>query len=228
MPAPISIVIPTLDVADRIGPCLGALAEGLHEGLIHELILSDGGSIDQISEVADAVGARLITAPRGRGAQLSAGAGEARGPWLLLLHADSELQEGWTGAVRHHLRQHPERAGYFRLRFSARGPMAHLTSGWANMRARWLGLPFGDQGLLVPSAMLQEVGGVPDLPLMEDVALARRLRGRLRRLDAEIVTSAERYQKNGWLRQGVGNLWRQVRFLCGARPERLLKGYERR
>ena len=228
MPAPLSIVIPTRDVADRIGPCLGALTEGLHEGLVHELILSDGGSGDAIAQIADDIGARLVTGDRGRGAQLAAGVRAARGAWLLLLHADSQLGAGWTRAVRAHLQDHPDRAGYFRLRFAASGPMARLTSGWANLRARVFGLPFGDQGLLVSRAVLDQVGGVPALPLMEDVALARRLRGRLRGLGAEIVTSAERYQRNGWARQGLGNLWRQIRFLCGARPESLLKGYERR
>ena len=228
MPAPLSIVIPTLDVADRIGPCLGALTEGLHQGLIRELILADGGSTDAIAEVADTVGAHLITGPRGRGTQLGAGTRQARGAWLLLLHADSELQPGWSEAVLGHLRRHPSKAGYFRLRFSSGAPMARLTAGWANLRARLFGLPFGDQGLLVPAALLSEVGGVPDLPLMEDVALARRLRGRLHRIDAEILTSAERYRRNGWARQGLGNLWRQIRFLCGVPPERLVRGYERR
>ena len=227
MPAPLSIVIPTLNVADRLGPCLGALADGLHAGLIREVILSDGGSEDAIADVADAVGARLVTGPKGRGMQLSTGVRTARGAWVLLLHADSELEAGWSESVLGHLRNHPDKAAFFRLRFASGHPLARLTEQWARLRARIFGLSYGDQGLLISREMLQEIGGVPELPLMEDVALARRLRGRLRPLGARITTSAERYQRNGWLRQGLGNLWRQVRFLCGAQPETLLKGYER-
>jgi glycosyltransferase involved in cell wall biosynthesis len=94
MSAPLSVVIPTLNAADRIGPCLGALGEGLMAGLIHELIIADGGSDDAVAELADALGARLVTAPRGRGQQLAAGAQAAHGDWFLFLHADTVLPPG--------------------------------------------------------------------------------------------------------------------------------------
>ena len=228
MRAPLSIVIPTLNVADRLGPCLGSLAGAVGEGLICEVILSDGGSDDEIADVAEAVGARLVSGPSGRGLQLAAGARAAKGEWLLFLHADSVPGPDWAAAVRAHMADHPDSAGFFLLRFDSTHPMAKLTAHWANLRARLTGLAYGDQGLLVSRALLAQSGGVPELPLMEDVALARRLRGRLRCIGTTLTTSAERYERNGWLRQGIGNLWRQVRFLCGARPERLAKGYERR
>ena len=222
--APVSVVIPTLDVAGRIGPCLGALGEGV-AGLIREVILADGGSSDAIAEVADATGARLVTAPRGRGSQLAAGARAARGDWLLFLHADTRLVPGWSEAVRRHLAGGPERAGYFRLRFDSEDMMAGVTAGWANLRSRAFRLPYGDQGLLVARALYDRAGGHPEIPLMEDVALARRLGRRLVPLDAVAVTSAERYLREGWVRRGARNLSTVALWFAGASPERLAERY---
>jgi len=228
MSAPVSVIIPTLDAADRIGPCLAALAEGLGEGLIRELIVADGGSSDAIAEVADAVGARLVMAPRGRGSQLAAGAAAARGAWLLFLHADTVLAPGWAAAVQAHIRDRPGKAGYFGLGFDAAGPMPRVVAGWANLRARAFGLPYGDQGLLVAKALYDRVGGHPLIPLMEDVALVRRLgRRRLARLAGTAVTSAARYAAEGWLRRGARNLSILALYFLGVPPERLARRYVR-
>ena len=226
MSAPLSVVIPTLDAAHRIGPCLGALGEGIEE-LIHEVILADGGSTDATREAADATGARLVRTAPGRGTQLAAGARAAGGAWLLFLHADTVLAPGWTGAVRRHIAARPDHAGYFRLAFASRHPMARVTAGWANLRARALGLPYGDQGLLIARALYDRVGGYPDIPLMEDVALARRLGRRLVALDAVAVTSAERYARDGWVRRGARNLTTQALWFLGVPPERLAGRYRR-
>lgn len=226
MTAELSIVIPTLDAADRIGPCLAALAEPLGEGLIRELILADGGSSDDIGAVADAVGAELVRAPRGRGTQLAAGAAAARGGWLLFLHADTVPEPGWAHAVRAHMRDHPDNAGWFRLRFDATGLSPRIVARWANLRARHLGLPYGDQGLLIRRDLYMRVGGHPPVPLMEDVALARALRGRLRVLDSVAVTSAARYEAEGWLLRGLRNWSLLMRYLMGAKPDSLVSRYE--
>ncbi|HSF96811.1 MAG TPA: TIGR04283 family arsenosugar biosynthesis glycosyltransferase [Thermohalobaculum sp.] len=228
MSAPVSVVIPTWQAANSIGPCLAALTEGLMEGLIAELILADGGSDDAIAEIAEAAGARLVVAPRGRGRQLAAGAEAARGAWLLFLHADTVLAPGWAAAVLAHMNRHPDRAGYFALRFDAAGLAPRLVAGWANLRARLFGLPYGDQGLLVSRALYAQSGGYPEIPLMEDVALARRLgRRRLARIGAEVVTSAERYARDGWLRRGWRNLTTLALYFLGMSPERLAERYGR-
>ncbi len=146
----------------------------------------------------------------------------AQGRWLLVLHADTVLQEGWAGVVAEHI-QASDRAGWFRLRFDRGG---RFVAGWANLRSR-LGLPYGDQGLLMPRSLYDAVGGYADQPLMEDVAMARSLRGRMVRLDAVAVTSAAKYRAQGWVRRGVRNLWTLVRYACGASPERLAKSYRR-
>ena len=136
MRAPISIVIPTLNAASVLPETLAHLAEGLGEGLIRELVISDGGSSDGIRALAEEAGAIFVEGPAGRGGQLARGIAAAEGPWFLALHADTHLSEGWSEAVFAHLRDHTDRAGYFRLAFRARGPAPTVFAAWANMRSR--------------------------------------------------------------------------------------------
>lgn len=227
MPAPISIVIPTLNAAAELPACLASLTEGLPAGLISELVISDGGSGDATLDIADAAGAVVVTGPASRGGQLRRGVAAARAPWVLVLHADTHLEPGWSEGVTQHLRDWSDRAGYFRLAFRARGIMPGLVAGWANLRSQLLGLPYGDQGLLLPRAVYEAAGGYPDQPLMEDVALVRAVRGPLMMLPSEARTSALRYQRDGWLRRGARNLWTLTRYGLGVSPERLARSYRR-
>ncbi len=228
MPAPIAVIIPSLNAAHALPAATEALLGGLTGGLLAELILSDGGSTDGISDVARELGATLVTGPKGRGGQIARGVAAARAPWVLILHADTHLSDDWVRAARSHMENHPDMAGWFKLGFRANGFAPRLVAGGANLRSRLLGLPYGDQGLLVARTTLEEVGGVPEIPLMEDVALALRLKGRLRPLDAIALTSAERYETEGWLRRSGGNLGTLMRYFLGASPEKLVARYERR
>jgi len=225
MPAQLSIVMPTLNAADRLGPVLGALKPGLDIGLIRELVISDGGSSDATEEIAEEVGATWISGPRGRGGQLLRGAEVARGDWLLFLHSDTVLSENWANEVRQHLNTQ-SKAGHFRLRFEADEFAPRFVEAWVRLRVRVFGLPYGDQGLLISRELYDRVGGFSDMPLMEDVDLAGRLRGRLVALDAVAMTGADRYLQVGWLRQGSRNLWRLVRFKCGVPVTRLMGDYD--
>ncbi|WP_316014234.1 TIGR04283 family arsenosugar biosynthesis glycosyltransferase [Roseobacter sp. HKCCA0434] len=225
MPAPISIVIPTLNAAESIGPTLASLTPGLFEGLVAELILADGGSTDGIEAIAAEAGATLIEAPKGRGQQLAAGCAAARGDWLMVLHADTVLSPEWCDAVRTHLQGHADSAGYFALRFDDPSLPARLVAGWANLRARLFGLPYGDQGLLVSRTAYRAAGGYAAIPLMEDVALVRRLS--LRALPATATTSAARYRRDGWLRRGARNLTTLCLYFAGVAPEKLADRYAR-
>ncbi len=227
MRAPLSIVIPTLDAEAALPATLTALFEGVEAGLLRELILSDGGSGDGTARIAGAAGARLVQGPPGRGGQLRRGAEAAAGPWLLFLHADSQPAPGWSKPVLDHIQTRPRRAAAFRLSFRATGPGARLTAGWANLRSRVFCLPYGDQGLLIPRPLYDRIGGFPDIPLMEDVVMARALKGRLDLLAHPIATSAERYLREGWLKRGAKNWWTMARFLAGADPARLARGYEK-
>ncbi len=227
MRAPVSVVIPTLDAAARLPACLTALMEGVEAGLIRELVISDGGSRDATAEIAQEAGAALITGTPSRGGQLRRGARVAKGEWLLFVHADTVLAPGWAAAVAAHVARGEARAACFRLRFDVGGLRAALVAGWANLRTRVLGLPYGDQGLLVPRGMYDAAGGYRDIPLMEDVAMARALRGRLALLPVSARTSAARYVAEGWFRRGLRNLWTLARYLCGADPSALARGYRR-
>lgn len=226
MRAPLSVVIPTLNVAALLPQTAEALLTGVTEGMIGELIVSDGGSDDGTLEVARALGAVIVEGPAGRGGQIARGVALARGEWVMILHADTHLGPYWVESVVRHMAGHPGEAGYFRLAFRARGMAPALVAFGANLRSKVLGLPYGDQGLLVQCAVLKDVGGVPEVPLMEDVALARALKGRLRMLEAVAETSAARYKADGWTRRILRNVWTLLRYCAGVRPADLMRGYE--
>ncbi|MGR3320345.1 MAG: TIGR04283 family arsenosugar biosynthesis glycosyltransferase [Pseudooceanicola sp.] len=225
MRAPLSIVIPTLDASRDLPGCAAALFEGLEAGLIREVVVSDGGSTDGTRAAADELGAVWTEGPASRGGQLRRGAVQAEGEWLLFLHADTRLAPGWADAVLRHMATGD--AGYFRLSFDRGGLRSRIVAGWANMRSLLFGLPYGDQGLCLPSGLYQAVGGYPDIPLMEDVAIARALRGRLRPMEGTAVTSAARYERGGWVRRGARNLTTLLRYLAGTDPARLAAAYRR-
>lgn len=225
MRAPLSVVIPTLNAEIGLATSLPALMEGLSSGVIREVIFSDGGSVDGTKLMAEDSGAVFVTGPASRGGQLRRGAEAAGGEWLLFLHADTVLSPGWSAAVEAHLPS--AQPGYGRLQFAGGGFAGRLVAGWANLRSRVFGLPYGDQSLLIPRSLYKQVGGYRDIPLMEDVAMARALRGRLHALPYVAMTSAERYQRNGWLRRGSRNLWTLIRFFFGVSPERLAADYRR-
>ncbi|MEP6017914.1 MAG: TIGR04283 family arsenosugar biosynthesis glycosyltransferase [Paracoccaceae bacterium] len=221
MRAPISVVIPTLNAANNLPACLAALVEALDAGLIRELIVSDGGSEDDTLVLADAWGAAIVSGPPSRGGQLRRGCEAAKADWFLILHADTVLSEGWSDKVKSHFRTN--KAGWFRLRFDKGG---RAIAAWANIRSRW-GLPYGDQGLLLPASLYNEVGGFSDIPLMEDVALARALKGKLTEFPAIALTSADRYHKHGWIKRSARNFWTLVRYFAGVSPHELARRYNR-
>lgn len=224
MRAKLSVVIPTLNAEDGLKRSLPALAEGLEAGVIRELVISDGGSCDATQSIADAAGAVVIEGAPSRGGQLRRGAEAAAGAWFLFIHADTVLPAGWARMVQGHIETRGGAAA-FRLRFDARGFAPSFVALWANLRSRFFGLPYGDQGLLISRETYDAVGGFADIPLMEDVAMARALRGRIALLPAAATTSAERYQTQGWMRRGARNLVLLLRYFLGARPEDLARRY---
>jgi rSAM/selenodomain-associated transferase 2 len=214
--ARLSIVIPALNAEARLAATLSAL------GPAPEIIIVDGGSTDRTVAIATDAGARVLTAPRGRGSQIAAGVAAATYPWLLILHADTRRGPGWRQAVMAH-QAHPGQAGYFRFALDSHDPRARRLERLVAWRCRALGLPYGDQGLLIHRDLLAAVGGVRPLPLMEDVDLVRRLgRLRLRALSANAVTSAERWERDGYLRRSARNLLCLSLWAVGV-PPRLIR-----
>ena len=225
MRAPISVVIPVLNAQSDLARSAAALMEGVDAGLIREMIVSDGGSSDHSKDVAEELGAVWLSGAASRGGQLRRGCAAAQGDWILVLHADTQLEEGWSKAVAAHL--HRSEAAYFRLAFNATSLPARFVAGWANLRARLFSLPYGDQALLISRDLYQEIGGFEEIALMEDVAIARALKGRLRALPAHAITSAEKYERAGWLRRGSRNLLVLLRYFAGTPIETLARAYRK-
>ena len=220
----ISIVVPALDAAIFLPACLAALAEAPDA----ERLLVDGGSTDGTSGIARAAGWRVIDAPRGRGLQLAAGARAASGDWLLFVHADTVLAPGWHTEASAFAADPANSgyAGFFRLAFDTADPRAARVARLANWRARALGLPYGDQGLLIARATYERRGGYRPLPLMEDVDFVRRLgRANLRELPATATTSAARYERDGWWGRPARNLLCLTLWSAGVSPGTIARLY---
>jgi rSAM/selenodomain-associated transferase 2 len=217
MAATLSIVIPTFQAAGALDRTLRAIGAELCAG--DEIVVVDAGSDDGTSEIAASAGARILTTARGRGAQLAAGSASAKCDWLLFLHADTVLEAGWRHLAGQ-LMADPagsDRAGYYRLALDDDGPAARRIERMARWRARVLGLPYGDQGLLISRSLYAAVGAYRPLPLMEDVDLVRRVgRGRLVELAGRAVTSAARYRRDGWWLRPARNLLCLGLYFVGA------------
>jgi rSAM/selenodomain-associated transferase 2 len=206
----VGVVIPALDEADEVAAAVAsARAEGAPVWVV------DGGSRDATCRRAEAAGARVVTGPRGRAAQLQAGVAAAEADALVLLHADTRLPAGWRRALEAALADPRVVGGAFRLRFDRRTPGLRVVEWGAHLRAALFRLPYGDQALFVRRAVLEAVGGIPQAPIMEDLDLVRALgaRGRLALLPLEATTSARRYLAGGVWR----TMWRHWTAAAGWR-----------
>lgn len=170
----------------------------------------------------------MIEAPRGRGSQLAAGAEAATGDWLLFLHDDTLLGTGWreeAGAFMDRVGDE-YRAAAFTLRFNHRGMGAKRVAALANLRARLLGCPYGDQGLLISRRFYDHLGGYRPYPVMEDVDLVRRIGWRrITILKSAAITSSHKYKRDGWWRRPVKNLGLLALYFLGASPDWLARRY---
>jgi rSAM/selenodomain-associated transferase 2 len=187
----VSIVVPALDEAAALPTCLAALRAQTPP---FELLVVDGGSRDATVELAQRLGARVLAAPRGRGRQLAAGAAAARGDVLLFVHADTRLPPRALDRLRAAVAR-GRAAGAFTMRFDRPGPVWRLVEVIADAWCAATGNLFGDRAMFATRAAYEQVGGFRDLPLMEDLDLALRLRRagvRLTMLRGPVVTSARR------------------------------------
>ncbi|MEW6325906.1 MAG: TIGR04283 family arsenosugar biosynthesis glycosyltransferase, partial [Nitrospirota bacterium] len=191
-----------------------------------ELIIVDGGSRDGTVDIARRLTPHVITSERGRAAQMNAGAAEARGAILLFLHADTLLEPSALDAARRALNDGAA-GGAFRLRIASERPWLRVVAWGANVRSRYLGLPYGDQALFVRRDAFEAVGGFPAWPLMEDVEFIRRLwrKGRVALLNEAVLTSARRWEREGAVWTTVRNWLLLAGFWVGVSPGRLAQWY---
>lgn len=224
----LDVVIPTLNAAASLADTLAAL--GAPADLSLTVTICDGGSRDGTPSIAREAGARVVTALPGRGQQLATGADAGRAPWLFFLHADSRPGAGWTAAVARFVAEpgNQDRAAYFRLRFESSDRRARPIERLAGWRSRTLGLPYGDQGLILSRAFYRHLGGFAAIPLMEDVDLVRRIgHRRLVPLAADMTTSAQRYERDGWVLRPLRNLSCLALYFAGLSPHVIRRLYGR-
>lgn len=221
----LSIIVPTLDEEARIGAALSALAPLRQRGA--ELIVADGGSRDRTVEIARPLADRVIAAPCGRGAQMNAGAVAASGDVLLFLHADTTLPPEADSLVLECLHWPAAQWGRFDVRIEGESPLLPIVAALMNARSRLTGIATGDQAMFVRRAAFVATGGFPEIPLMEDVELSKRLK-RVSRpicLAARVVTSGRRFDERGAVRT-ILLMWRlRLEFWLGVSPAALARRY---
>ncbi len=218
------MVIPALDEADTVA---GAIASARAPGA--EVVVVDGGSRDGTTARAREAGARVITAPPGRARQLQAGFAATDAEAVIFLHADTWLPPGYADLVRRALAEPAVVGGAFGFRFRESGPALRVVEWGARLRSRWLRLPYGDQALFCRAVVLRRLGGVPQVPIMEDLDLVATLRrhGRFVLLPADATTSARRYLERGVARTVLRNSGALLGRALRLPRERLAAWYRR-
>jgi len=219
----LSVIIPALNEAARIA---GTIARTRALGTC-EIIVVDGGSLDGTLEAAASADLRL-SSPPGRARQQNVGAAASLGDVLLFLHADCWLTPGGFDAIRRTLRDDRSVGGCFRQQIDARGLGYRLVEAGNASRVRLLQWAYGDQGIFVRRSLFERVGGFPEIELMEDLYLMKRLKreGAIRLVDHNLHVSPRRWQQQGLLRQTLRNWSFLALSHCGVSPSVLAARYE--
>ncbi|MBD2343265.1 TIGR04283 family arsenosugar biosynthesis glycosyltransferase [Anabaena subtropica] len=219
----ISIVIPALNEAENIQQAIATTQPSADI----EVIVVDGGSQDDTVAIAQSLGVKVISSFPGRAVQMNAGATLAMGEILLFLHADTRLPVGFDEIIRAALQQPGVIAGAFALRINADLAGLRLVEKGVYWRSRLLQMPYGDQAIFMTKAVFQQVGGFPELPIMEDFELMRRLKrvGKIAILPVAVVTSARRWLQKGVFKTTLINQVVIVAYLLGVAPAQLRSWY---
>jgi rSAM/selenodomain-associated transferase 2 len=221
----ISVIIPTLNEAGAIAGAIASARQGRNVGII----VADGGSRDATADIAVSLDAQWIVSNPPRAVQMNAGAARADGGIVLFLHADTRLPEGYDRAVRRLLKRPDTVAGAFELGIDSSRSSLRVMERIANLRSRFLQKPYGDQALFTTREMFRRIGGFPEIAIMEDFELVRRLaaQGRIGILPLPISTSPRR-----WITVGVWRTWLinqliVAGYYLGISPQRLVRFYRR-
>ena len=221
----ISIIIPTLNEAENIKKAIATTQRSINI----EVIIVDAGSEDGTVEIAQSLGVKVISSFPGRAVQMNTGAVAATGEILLFLHADTCLPTGFDDMVRTALQQPGTVAGAFKLRIDASLLSLRWVEWGINVRSHFYQMPYGDQAIFLTKAVFQQIGNFPQLPIMEDFELIRRLKrtGRIVIIPTPVVTSARRWLQKGVFKTTLLNQIVIIAYLLGVSPERICRWYRR-
>ncbi|MFN3238274.1 MAG: TIGR04283 family arsenosugar biosynthesis glycosyltransferase [Pseudomonadales bacterium] len=216
----LSIIVPVLNDAE----CLQGLLEQLKE-FPGEVIVADGGSIDETVHIAESNGARLVSCEAGRAKQMNAGAAAATGKVYLFLHADSVLPQHFASLIAGAMRGAKYHWGRFDVRLSGHAPILRIVEFMMNIRSAYTGICTGDQGIFVKAEIFHRLGGFPEIELMEDIAFSKKMPRFPYRIRQQLVTSSRRWEQNGVL-PTIGLMWLlRLRYFFGADPKILARYY---
>jgi len=221
--AKISIIIPALNEAGNIADAIVTTQANTNI----EVIVVDGGSQDDTVAIAQSLGVKVISSSPGRALQMNAGAVAASGEILLFLHADTRLPADFDVMIRTALQRPRIVVGAFTLRIDASHWGMHLVEWGVKWRSHFWQMPYGDQAIFITKAVFQQIGCFPELPIMEDFELIRRLKriGKIAIVPVPVITSARRWLKKGIFKTTLINQIVIMAYLLGVSPERIRSWY---
>lgn len=224
----ISVIIPTLNEQDHIARAIKSAWDIGTEGpKVAEVVVVDGGSTDLTTSIAKDSGAWVFKSEKGRGIQLAKGIDSSSGEWILMLHADCVLDSSVGTQLKTVFQGNQLIHGAMRQKIDRAGIKYRLLEWGNRKRIEWFSLPYGDQAIFMRRTAYEEVGGMPIIPLMEDVELMTRLRCKAKPalIDGPVHISARRWEKSGVVRQTLKNWFLLVAYRLGVSAERIADWY---